>query len=265
MPGRIRIYYLLVILTLLSCSKVDVPGDMVYIPAGEFIMGSEEIDPEGFAKEFGVRKGGFYEDEGPARKVTLKAFFMDKYEVTNGQYKAFTDASGHTPPITWEGGTYPEGKGNHPVSNVSWYDAHAYCKWAGKRLPTEEEWEKAARGPHGNVYPWGNEYGKDKANLDNTDITNPVGSYKSDRSYYGVYDMGGNVMEWVASWYEPYPGSKADNKDFGRKHKVLRGGAGGSVGHYNLGKVFARATFRQYNDPSGSAEDGGFRCAADAR
>lgn len=234
---------------------------MVNVPAGAFVMGSADVDTEGFGKEFGVRKGGFYEDEGPKRTISLKAFKIDTYEVTNKDYKAFIEAAAYTPPISWESGIYPEGKGDHPVSSVSWYDAHAYCSWSEKRLPTEEEWEKAARGPNGNIYPWGNEYEAGKANLDNEEITKPVGSYDMDKSHYGVFDMGGNVSEWVDSWYKPYPDTKADNKDFGETKKVLRGGAGGSLGHYNLGKIFARASYRQSSDPGASAEDGGFRCA----
>lgn len=258
------ILYLLFILLVSSCSGRKTPGDMVYIPVGEFIMGSDgDIVTEGFAKEFGVKKGGFYEDAKPARKVFLKAFYIDKYEVTNKQYKTFIIATGNPPPPTWTGGV-PKGKEEHPVINVTWFNAHAYCVWAKKRLPTEEEWEKAARGPDGNIYTWGNEYKEGEANLDNKDVTMPVGSYKTDKSYYGVYDMGGNVTEWVDAWYEPYPGSKAQNNDFGKKFRVLRGDSGGSMGHYNLGKIFARTSFRQYNDPNEAAEDGGFRCAKSA-
>ncbi len=258
------IYYLILALFLFSCSGKGTPNDMVYIPFGEFIMGSEDMDTEGFAKEFGVKKEGFYEDAKPQRRVLLKAFYIDQYEVTHRQYKAFIVATGTPPPPEWTGGQYPKGKDDHPVTEVTWFDAHAYCSWAGKRLPTEEEWEKAARGPDGNIYTWGNEYKEGKANLDHQEVTMPVGSYKTDKSYYGVYDMGGNVTEWVDAWYEPYPGSKASNNDFGRKYRVLRGDSGGAMGHYNLGKIFARASFRQYNDPYGAAEDGGFRCAKSA-
>lgn len=255
----------LILVTLLSaCSRKKNIKDMVYIPSGEFIMGSDSSDMEDFAREFGVRKGKFFEDAKPAKKIFLEAFYIDKFEVTNREYKAFIDATGYAAPPTWVRRGYPAGKGDHPVSNVTWFDAHAYCKWAGKRLPTEREWEKAARGPDGNLYPWGNKYSNTKANLSKVEITAPVGSYKGDRSYYGVYDMGGNVTEWVNDWYEPYPWSKARNNDFGKKYKVLRGGSGGSLGHYNLGKIFSRTSFRQYSDPYETAEDGGFRCAKSA-
>ena len=247
-----------------SSSKPDVPQieGMVYIPPGEFIMGSEEEDTQGLGKEFGLRSGRFYDDEKPMRKVYLKGFYIDKYEVTNEDYKRFIDATGHPPPKGWKGRNYPPNKAKHPVTGVTWYDADAYCKWAGKRLPTEAEWEKAARGPNGWKYPWGNEYDDKKANL-TTGATAPVGSYPEDKSYYGVYDMGGNVMEWVDSWYEPYPGNKAKIKDYGKKFKVLRGGWGSGLGHYIIGRIFARAASRHYYLPGGAGSDAGFRCAKD--
>lgn len=263
--NRINHFCLLLTLFLLSCSKENISNvqSMVYIPAGEFIMGSEDVDTEGFGKEFGVRKGRFYEDERPMRKISLKGFSIDTYEVTNKQYKKFVDVTGYKHPLTWVGGIYPDGTDNHPVADVTWFDAYAFCVWAGKRLPTEEEWEKAARGPNGNVYPWGNDYDEAKSNV-NQETTAPVGSYKGDRSYYGVYDMGGNLMEWVDAWYEPYPGNTMQHKDFGGKYRVLRGGSS-SAGHYILSKIFSRSSYRYYDDPFGAGEDGGFRCAADAR
>lgn len=250
------------LLFLLSCSRENAPKieGMVYIPSGEFIMGSEDIDTEGLAKEFGERRGRFYEDERPVRKISLGGFYIDKYEVTNKQYKAFVDATGYPPPQTWEGGKYTDGQDDHPVNNVTWFDANTYCTWAGKRLLIEEEWEKAARGPYGNKYTWGNEYDENKANL-NKGATAPVGSYETDKSYYGVYDMGGNVMEWIDAWYEPYPGSKAENKDFGKQYRILRGGSGSVAGHYSLGKLYARTSFRHYYLPDGAGNDGGIRCA----
>ncbi|MEE9614219.1 MAG: SUMF1/EgtB/PvdO family nonheme iron enzyme [Thermodesulfobacteriota bacterium] len=249
---------------LASCSggKVTDTEEMVHIPPGEFIMGSVEEDTEGLAQEFGSRKGTFFMDERPERKVRTEGYYIGKYEVTNSSYKKFVDA-GHQPPLSWEGGAYPDKRGDHPVNNVTWFDAEAYCKWAGKRLPTEEEWEKAARGPDGNRYPWGDEYDEAKANLNKGD-TAPVGSHETDVSHYGVYDMAGNVMEWVDAWYKPYPGGTFESKEFGEKYRVLRGSSGSAMGHYVMGKIFSRSSFRHHYLPGGAGNDGGFRCASSA-
>ena len=175
----------------------SIPSDMILIPAGEFQMGSNENT-----------------DEKPVHTVYIEAFYIDTYEVTNAQYKVFVDANpqwrkNQIPSAYhngnylkhWNGNNYPKGKGNHPVTYVSWYGAMAYAQWAGKRLPTEAEWEKAARGgKSGLQYPWGNTISNGQANYGNhVGGTTPVGNYAANA--YGLSDMAGNVLEWCLDAY----------------------------------------------------------------
>ena len=243
------------------------PAGMVLIPAGEFQMG---------------RNDGA-SDERPVHTVYLDAFYMDVYEVTNAQYKQFVDANpqwgkDRIPSsyhdgyylAHWNGNSYPPGKANHPVVYVSWYSAMAYSQWAGKRLPTEAEWEKAARGGLvGKKYPWGDSIDSSKANYNqNVGDTTPVGSYPPNG--YGLYDMAGNVWEWCLDQYEDdfYARSPRDNPIAGgsitgiinnftsvTSPPVLRGGSWG----YNPGNL--RVANRNRSNPTLSVSSLGFRCA----
>ena len=164
---------------------------MVLVPAGEFIMGSSESDS--WADE----------DELPQRVVHLPAFLIDQLEVSNIEYKKFIDATSWQPPPSWKDRLYPDGTDFIPVTEVTWWDATAYARWAGKRLPTEAEWEKAARGTDGRRFPWGDKFSREAANNDKNLL--PVGSMPKGASPCEAVDMAGNVAEWTASIYAPYP------------------------------------------------------------
>ncbi len=178
-------------------------SDMVYIPAGEFVMGATAEEAARLAAEYQVHPS-LFAFECPQRKVNIPAFYIDRYPVTNAQYKKFVDAAGHRPPLGWRNRTFPDGKADYPVVNVDWKDADAYARWAGKRLPTEEEWEKAARGADGRTYPWGNEWNDRACLMDDGKSpqvpgTIPVGCFPEGAGPYGVYDLVGNVAQWTAT------------------------------------------------------------------
>ena len=226
--------------------------EWVDVPSGEFLMGSGEDDRMAF------------DDEKPQRRVYVDAYRIGKYPVTNVQYRAFVVAAGHSMPGHWEGDEIPAGKENHPVVEVNWEEAVAYCGWASGvtgeqiRLPSEAEWEKAARGTDGRRYPWGKEWQEGRCNLKEAGVldTTPVGRYRGGVCPYGAHDMAGNVREWTDSWYQAYPGSTRKAEAYGRKNRVLRGGS------WNYFERNVRAAYRDRIDPSIRDSNVGFRCAS---
>jgi len=229
------------------------PNPMVRIPAGKFTMGSNSRLP----------------DEGPQHKVKLKSFLIDKYEVTNLQYLQFIEATNRHSPQHFKNRTYPDGKADHPVTFVSWYDAHDYCQWAGKRLPSDAEWEKAARGTDGRTFPWGDQFDMKRANtpvrwksLHMEGDTSPVGSFPKGISPYGIHDMSGNVWEWTDSWYQPYPGNTHPSENYGEHYKTLKGGSWWDCSFYQCG-LSAPVYNRSFFDRQTKNATFGFRCAKD--
>jgi iron(II)-dependent oxidoreductase len=161
-------------------------------------------------------------DEAPRQRVELPAFSIGLTEVTNAQFRRFLSQTGRPPPLTWQEAARRWGE-EAPAVGVSWQDAEAYCAWAGLRLPSEAEWEKAARGPGGRKFPWGDRWDPERLVRDSSGPL-PVGSRPSGASPYGCLDMAGNAWEWTSSYYEAYPGCPLASGHFGRKYRVLRGG-----------------------------------------
>ncbi|MFN3652552.1 MAG: SUMF1/EgtB/PvdO family nonheme iron enzyme [Armatimonadota bacterium] len=233
-----------------AARAADPTEGMVLVPAGPFRIGSESGSP----------------DEKPVRTVTLPAFYIDRTEVTVEEYARFIRATRHPAPPDWPGGKPDPKRLQHPVVNVSWYDANAYARWAGKRLPTEAEWEKAARGADGRLFPWGSEWSDALANVEGDrgeQPLRPVGSYPGGASPCGALDMVGNAWEWTADWYQPYPGNPVPSIHYGEKYRAIRGS--GAVYFYNSPPVRMReASIRARVQPFGRYDSLGFRCAADA-
>jgi len=223
-----------------SSSESAPPPGMVQVPAGEFFMGcNEKVDTECF------------DNEKPGRTVNLPGFSIDKTEVSVADYKKCMDAGKCTQPDTGSMCNWGvNGRKNHPVNCVDWAQAKAFCKWVGKRLPTEAEWEKAARGTDGRVYPWGNRWEGKKANVEGEydgpgyTVTAPVGSFADGASRYGALDMAGNVWEWTADW-----------SDKEHKYRSVRGGS------WDDNRPYARASTRSRDLPDTVAGRLGFRCA----
>ena len=217
--------------------------DMVLIPSGEFTMGSHE-----------------HSDEA-RHQVVLDAYLIDKFEASNTRYKEFMRATGHPAPAYWDDPRLS--KPEQPVVGVSWTDANAFCKWDGKRLPTEAEWEKAAKGPEGdNHYPWGHHLDPKKANYgQNVGRTTPVDSYPEGVSGYGVYNMAGNVFEWVDDWYDPkYYTTGPDKNPKGPETGSQRSFRGGG---WIDSTPSVRVAQRNGTDPNTKMNWMGFRCARD--
>lgn len=223
--------------------KTPPPG-MVYVTGGDFMIG---------------RDNGVDEAERPAHQVNVKPFYMDVYEVTNDDYAKFVNATHHRPPSTWNNGSYQRSDARKPVTGVTWDDANAYAKWAKKRLPTEEEWEFAARGTDGRLYQWGNGWQQESANAsDAARGLADVGSFKG-ASPFGTFDMIGNAWEWTASDFRAYPGGRLPANLAGGNLKVIRGGS------YESTKEYATTTYRTGWPARGARTyaQTGFRCVAD--
>lgn len=288
--------------------KESIPEDMVLIPEGLFLMGSTREDIERLLDLDRNIEIDRLDNEFPQREVYLSAYLIDKYPVTNAQYKRFIESGGYGQKVFWSeaGWQYilqanplesndldaiSHGEQDCPVVDISWYEAEAFARWAGKRLPTEAEWEKAARSTDGRAYPWGNEFDKTRLNCAEVKIEKPTPGtkYPQGQSVYGCFDMAGNVWEWAADWYDSQYYRHAPNKNpqgptiaeespyFGRPEdvgisiyelkpyaaskmlsacKVLRGGSWNGSG-----VVHVRCANRDYDEPTYKNDTIGFRCA----
>ena len=258
----------------------DLQLNFVNIPASEFTMGSNR-----------ARDGEAHDDEMPAQVLSVSDYFMMRFPVTNAQYAQFVQETGHRSPLSWTNGSYPTDKADHPIVGVSYYDAIAFCAWAAKvtglpiRLPTEAEWEKAARGPEPRLYSWGDKWEKGLCNISDEKLngTTCVGKYSPQGdSPYGVADTGGNVQEWCSSLFGPYPYDPADGREahvYDLENQELlpklvetgctsmpesnEASLGKSVirgGSWRESKHQARCAYRSWAAPMHRSDDTGFRC-----
>ncbi|MBA0914481.1 MAG: SUMF1/EgtB/PvdO family nonheme iron enzyme [Nitrospira sp.] len=252
-------------------AKLPAHDEMVRIPVGPFLMGSDKkVDRNAYPAEL------------PQRTIHLDAYEIDQFEVTTVQYLKYALAKDLPPLIDWQydGGNFQETMASHPVMHVSWADADAYCKWAGKRLPTEAEWEKAARGEDGRIYPWGNQpAGLSRANFGRTGLSGPVrdrperlvlyppiisvDKYDNAVGPYGTFQMAGNVAEWVADWYDKdYYKTAPDRNPKGPENGTQKSFRGGG---WIDSTPSVRGAQRNGTDPSTKMNWMGFRCARDAK
>ncbi len=222
---------------------------MVLIPAGEFTMGSDKGD----------------DDEQPIHKVFVDGFYIDKFEVTNGRFAKFVKAVLIEPPWGFADKDTPVREADYPVRWVNWMEAMGYCLWAGKRLPTEAEWEKAARGTDARMYPWGNDPPTSAHAVfglkEGSDTVSPIGNREKGKSPYGVHDMAGNLYEWTMDWYdEGFYGEVPAINPHGPTYGTAKAQRGGS---YTNSSYRLRSTFRTKGDPAEQEHNVGFRCAQD--
>lgn len=261
-------------------------AEMVLIPAGSFLMGTTKAEVDAQFQDTGLPEDWKKHtlDEEPRHRRTVAAFYLYKYEVTNDQYKKFCDATGHRTPPHWKGKNYPADKGQHPVVEVSWDDAQSYCRWAGTRLPTEAEWEYAARGAEpaagqaSRVFPWGNTWDRSLANSASLHagkeirsaadwkqwyegdqksrfpLTSRGGAFPKSVSPFGIADMAGNAWEWCAEIQAPYPAQKPEDAA-DKKLRARRGGSWANVA------MHIRSADRQPAAQDDLNLYTGFRCA----
>lgn len=288
--------------------KIEIPKNMLLIPVGSFLMGSTQENIDKLLELDTNIEAKRLQNEIPQREVFMDAYFIDKYPVTNAEFKKFIESDGYTKKDFWsdDGWKYIS-KTNHsesddlkdivkadndcPVTNITWYEAEAFAKWVGKRLPTEAEWEKAARGTDGRTYPWGNEFDKTMLNCSEEEHkkATPVSQYSKGKGVYDCVDMVGNVWEWTTDWYDSKYFSSAPNKNpqgpdkaeespyFGKPEnvgisiydmdsstgseeltgcKVIRGGSWNGSG-----LIHVRCANRDYDEPTFKNDTIGFRCA----
>jgi formylglycine-generating enzyme required for sulfatase activity len=275
----------------LAQTKESIPDGMAFIPPGPTVIGIDK-DPSSTTEQSNESISMYqrrmsmpwskeaFHDEGPAHWVFLDGYFIDKYETSNQQYGEFMKATGHPGPAYWDDPRL--NKPTQPVVGVNWFDAKAYCEHKGKRLPTEAEWEKAARGPNGLRYPWGNELDPTKANYGkNKEATLPVDSSPEGASPYGLHHMAGNVFEWVQDWYDPnfYQKTPHPANTHGPLKPIWIGGTGTYVDRLTVGakrvirggswiasESSITTSHRFWNHPSNNSYGVGlgFRCAQTA-